>query len=89
MTHQQSESLVKWLADASARILYGEVTITVKLHAGEVRRIEKAAMEAVKPDEELTKELHSATKRNSLNVWVNKIPTRHDDRQQKVERVFE
>jgi len=45
MTRQQAEALVSWLMDSAAGIAYGQASLTVIKHDGQVRLIEKSFIE--------------------------------------------
>ena len=45
MKRKQAEALVNWLLDSAAGIDYGQITLTITRHDGQVRFIEKTCME--------------------------------------------
>jgi len=45
MTRQQAEALIDWLMDSAAGIAYGQASLTVIKHDGQVRLIEKTCTE--------------------------------------------
>jgi len=49
MNRKDAEALVDWLMDSAAGIAYGQVSLTVIKHDGQVRLIEKTCTEKTQP----------------------------------------
>lgn len=45
MTRDEMESIVAWLQENAAKISYGQITVSVTLHDGQARLIEKTISE--------------------------------------------
>lgn len=52
MSKADADRLASWLTKASAGVQYGSVSLTLTIHGGEIRLIEKTINEKEKPDEE-------------------------------------
>jgi len=49
MSDEQLAEIFQWLIDQTARVPFGEVSLSLTLHAGQIRQIKKTVSESVKP----------------------------------------